>query len=239
MLNRIEPLPVGTEGYDANGGRFVQITDAPVEGIAEVDLTQYDYAHLNAIKGANYGEVTVNDMLLYRTLTVGDAKYATFGSLYKSAKLNDVTAYAAKYAKGKVTLTEVSSVPAGKGVIVEATAAGDFAPTFDVEADDIESDLEVSNGTVAGDGSTIYVLANGGSGIGFYLLKSGDKIPAGKAYLQVSASGREFIGFAEDVTAIKSVETVKADGAIYNLAGQQVKKAQKGLYIINGKKVIK
>jgi hypothetical protein len=41
------------------------------------------------------------------------------------------------------------------------------------------------------------------------------------------------------VTAIKSVETQQADAAVYNMAGQRVMKAQKGLFIQNGKKVIK
>ena len=40
-------------------------------------------------------------------------------------------------------------------------------------------------------------------------------------------------------TAIKSVETAKQNGAIYNLAGQRVEKAVKGIYIINGRKVVK
>ena len=41
-------------------------------------------------------------------------------------------------------------------------------------------------------------------------------------------------------TGIKTVE-VKAqnNGVIYNLAGQIVKNAQKGIFIINGKKVVK
>lgn len=63
MMNRLE---VGNGGGDGNGGSYVQITDAPVEGIVTVDLTKYDYAHLNAIKGANWANVTVTDMLLYK-----------------------------------------------------------------------------------------------------------------------------------------------------------------------------
>lgn len=239
MMNRRE-VGVSYGGFDgdSNGGGYDQIVQGYTEGQVVLNLTTYDYAHLNAIKSAGWGQVvTASDMLLYRTLTVGDVKWATFGSLSKNAKLNGVTAYAAKYADGKLTLTEVTNVPAGKGVVVEATAAGSYAPTFDVEASDIESDLLVSNGTVAGNGN-IYVLAKGTKGVGFYKLASGEKVPAGKAYLETTAGGREFIGFADDATAIKSVETVKADGAVYNLAGQQVKKAQKGVYIINGKKAV-
>ena len=66
MLNRAEPV----EGGDVNGGDYIQITDAPVEGVVEVDLTQYDFAHLNAIKGANWQNVTVTDLLLYKAPVV-------------------------------------------------------------------------------------------------------------------------------------------------------------------------
>lgn len=76
MLNRAEPLPEGSEGYDANGGAYVQITDAPVEGVVEVDLTQYEFAHLNAIKGANWQNVTVTDLLLYKESVITDIEIA-------------------------------------------------------------------------------------------------------------------------------------------------------------------
>ena len=40
-------------------------------------------------------------------------------------------------------------------------------------------------------------------------------------------------------SGIQSVETEKVNGVIYNVAGQRVSKATRGLYIINGKKVLK
>jgi hypothetical protein len=40
-------------------------------------------------------------------------------------------------------------------------------------------------------------------------------------------------------TGIKSVETITIDdGAIYNLQGMKVKNPKKGIYIINGKKMV-
>ena len=40
-------------------------------------------------------------------------------------------------------------------------------------------------------------------------------------------------------TAISEINGAAAEnGAIYNLAGQRVNKAQKGVFIVNGKKVI-
>lgn len=235
MMNRLE---VGNGGGDGNGGGYVQLTDAPVDGKVEVNLTTYDYAHLNAIKGANFQEVTVTGMLLYRTLTISDAGMASFGTLYKTAELGDATAvYAANYENGYVKLTAVESktVPAGVGVLVEGS--GEIVPTFDVEAGNVTSDLKVSNGTVSGD--DIYVLAKKNDVLGFYKLASTDKVPAGKAYLQIAASSREFIPINSEATAIKNIETAKANGTIYNLAGQQVKNAQKGVFVIDGKKVIK
>jgi hypothetical protein len=194
-------------------------------------------ARLNCIKGANYANVTVTDMLLYRTITVDDAGYATFGSVSKNAKPNGVKAYAAKVNGTKVELTEVTNVPAGKGVVIEASA-GSYAPTFDVDADDIESELLVSNGTVVGDG-TIYVLANKNSVPGFYKLANDQKVPAGKAYLKVtSQSAPEFLPFEGNTTGIESVKSVESKGQFFNLAGQRVAQPAKGLYIVNGKKVI-
>lgn len=221
-----------------DGGAYVELTNDPTDGKVEVDLTAYPYAHLNAIKGKNWGNVNTSGLLLYRSLTIGETGKATFGTLYKTAKLNGATVYAAKYENGSVKLTAVDSknVPAGVGVLVEGE--GEIVPTFDVEAGEVESDLQVSNGTVAGDG-TIFVLANGTNGIGFYKLADGEKVPAGKAYLKIAATSREFIAIDGEATAIKSVETEKANGAVYNLAGQQVKNAQKGVFIMNGKKVIK
>jgi hypothetical protein len=41
---------------------------------------------------------------------------------------------------------------------------------------------------------------------------------------------------ADDATAINGVNTDNNDGAIYSITGVRVNKAQKGIYIINGKK---
>jgi hypothetical protein len=209
-----------------------------VDFATEPQLAGFDFVHLNAIKD-NWSGVTVTGMYLYRTVTVTTAGFASFGSLFKNAKLKGTTTYAAKYSAGKLTLTEVTNVPAGKGVIVEA-AEGSYPPTFDVAAEDIDSDLKVSNGTVVGDGSQFFALAKKDDKVGFAKVKSGVKIPAGKAYLFVEGGfARDFIGFDDETTGIEAVEqATKADNQYFNLAGQRVAQPTKGLYIVNGKKVI-
>ncbi len=54
-----------------------------------------------------------------------------------------------------------------------------------------------------------------------------------------SATSLSWETVANDTDAIQSVNVEKANGAIYNIAGQRVSKATRGLYIINGKKVLK
>ena len=200
-------------------------------------VDDYGFARLHSVKKQGWGAgVIVTDFLLYRTLTVGTAGYATFGSVDHSAMLNGAKAYAAKYDGSKIVLTEVANVPAGKGVVVEA-AAGEIKPTFDVAADEIDTDLKVSNGYVTGDG-TIYVLANKNSVTGFYKLAADEKVPAGKAYLKITTPAPEFVPFEGNTTGIESVKSVGSKGEFFNLAGQRVAQPTKGLYIVNGKKVV-
>jgi len=63
-----------------------------------------------------------------------------------------------------------------------------------------------------------------------------------RAYIKAKTAGARIVSFSIDgveTTAIESLEVAgKNNGKLYNLAGQEVKNAQKGLYIQNGKKVI-
>ena len=68
-------------------------------------------------------------------------------------------------------------------------------------------------------------------------------VPANKAYLQApeGAEARQLtIVFENDLTNAIEIISVESEGnsAVFNLSGQQVKNPGKGLYIINGKKVI-
>lgn len=131
-------------------------------------------------------------------------------------------------------------VPAGVGVIVKASAAGDFtvntAEATDVET--LEGNLMVgcTVDTPAPAGCYILYAADG-----CFHPCSGGTIPAGKAYLNVSSESKVLnIEVGElDPTAIHEMETAQENAAIYTLDGVRVKDAQqKGIYIINGKKVV-
>lgn len=81
--------------------------------------------------------------------------------------------------------------------------------------------------------------------IAFRLLKTDYTLGANKAYLKASntANTRELIPalWDDNATDIDNIakDEATATGAIYNLAGQKLMRAQKGINIINGKLVIK
>ena len=88
--------------------------------------------------------------------------------------------------------------------------------------------------------SNKYRLGYGESGVGFYPY-SGTPT-SGAVILNVDASARALsIVFDEEETGIKKIENAasgKENGAYFNLAGQRVAQPTKGLYIVNGKKVV-
>ena len=64
---------------------------------------------------------------------------------------------------------------------------------------------------------------------------------AHKAYLALPSNGVKGFAFGleDDATGIQAIENAAENGAIYNLAGQRINKMQKGINIVNGKKVLK
>lgn len=173
-------------------------------------------------------------------VTVGSAGWTTF-SYNKAIGLGGINAYSAKYQSGYVKLTKITAAPANTGVIIEAAPGTYKIPTLDSAADLEDNDLLVSDGTITGNGSTIYALSKKDDKVGFMKVKSGVAIPAGKAYLVIaSGDARDFLGFDDETTGIEAVEqqATKADNQYFNLAGQRVAQPTKGLYIVNGKKVV-
>lgn len=111
-------------------------------------------------------------------------------------------------------------------------------------------DIETSD-LVEGDPDDYYYYAlslNQDNEIGFYWMNSEGAAftnQGGKAFLAIEksklANDSKITGFSlnGDVTAIHNLSTSAASGKIYDVAGREVKAPAKGLYIVNGKKIIK
>jgi hypothetical protein len=105
-----------------------------------------------------------------------------------------------------------------------------------------EAPAAVSNELAISTGGEIngYVLAKKSGVVGFYKW-AGGSLTSGKIYLPTPAGAREYLEFSfdNDVTAIDAVKAQNVEnGQFFNLAGQRVANPTKGLYIVNGKKVV-
>ena len=168
---------------------------------------------------------------------------AGYGTLYNTETAlttpAGVTASTGVIKGNWISLTEVSgAIPAATPVVLQgAEGFYSFMPT-DEAGTAGENDLKGTAEPLAATGIQ-YVLAEKDGVAGFYQAAEGTKIPAGKAYIEKAAAGVKGFFFG-DATGIAEVETAtEADATIYDLSGRRVEKAQKGVYIINGKKVMK
>ena len=184
-----------------------------------------------------------------QTATVGEAGYATYVAKYNVSFPEEVEAYIATstgYDQTKeeeyVSLTKVTSVPMGTPVVLKNE--GEYTLTPVAAPESAEGNLlKASDGTVEGDG-TIFVLAKpAGKEVGFYAVQEGTTVAEGKAYLEIAKPGVKafFFTFADQADGINEVNgqcSMLNGQSIFNLAGQRIQKMQKGINIVNGKKVV-
>ncbi len=170
---------------------------------------------------------------------VGDAGYATMYDKANDWALNgDATAYIAAFDGEYLQLTEVKDVPAGAAVILKGSYYNKLATT--ATSDVTANELLGTDAEMVSDG-TQYCLAKYDDTVGFYRVAEGTAIAAGKAYYQSTSGVKAFYFGNGDATGISDVNVdanLNENGAIYNIAGQRLNKVQKGINIINGKKVL-
>ncbi|MBQ6767249.1 MAG: hypothetical protein IJP46_01070 [Prevotella sp.] len=136
-----------------------------------------------------------------------------------------------------VTLSPVMKVPANTGLVIKKTGEEDSyaVPVFSGDADTFTNLLVgTADGPVTVTPRKVYVL-NGGK----FKLFTGTEIPQGKAYLPATTEAPALdLDFGEGTTGIQNIERTVNDNQYYDLSGRRVAQPTKGLYIVNGKKVI-
>ena len=193
------------------------------------------------------------------TLSVSEAGLATYMGSYTINLTGDteIAAYRATVSGSTVTLTKVTTIPAGEAVLLRSLAGGAAETTVPVAAysawaaadnEFVGAYKSTTVNQIDGD-YTNFVLSQEEGVVGFFKAKTeadgGTTVGAGKAYLPVptanlsAGASRMAIVFDGETTGINAVqgEGIKAN-EYYNLNGQRVTAPQKGLYIVNGKKVI-
>lgn len=196
----------------------------------------------------------VKDVAETVEVEIGTAGYATLYYREKNLEIpSEVSAYTATVNGSQITLNEITTgtIPAGTAVVLKAPAE-----TYKLNVVEEATDLTVGNDlkgcdvetTINEAGYKYYVLSTkGGSNIGFYYqVEGGASVNCGahKAYLAVStteatANGYPFVDDATGIDGLNVNDNVNAN-EVYDLQGRKLqgKNLPKGIYIVNGKKVV-
>ena len=147
-----------------------------------------------------------------------------------------------------IEMTEITDriVKSGQGVVLKKTASGSITmtPTSSNGSGNWTGNSLTGTMTSITNPGNAYVLNyKAATGAGFYKLSASGTIGANKAYLTYSGGGSSapsFFGFDGNTTSINEVRGKMEDvsGEYYDLQGRRVSQPAKGLYIVNGKKVV-
>lgn len=194
---------------------------------------------------------------------VGDKSYATLYLDYDAQTDEDTKAYyVAETTSGYAQLTEVANegrnIPAYTAVVLvneNAATNVNFSAGYSVSsgyAKAVDESGNLLKGTLVdmeldlSENTNYYSLGKKNDKIGFYKFDNNGNhtisLGANKAYLDtpVATSARGFVFDVDNSTGISTMDDVrcKTDN-IYDLSGRRVDSMKHGIYIINGKKIIK
>ena len=241
---------------------FRDNNDTPDMAIATGETSEWEILNLNRATLNQYYFGAAPNALLERDGKYYTTLYTTFPYELQSGKAYYVNSESIKHEDEKVIVTckEISGgkVPANQGVIIECDATDPFAnkilplaftatdiPNLDDNL--LQGHIKIQHGSRSGDGSTLFVLSSvGDAGLGFYRLSSGTAMPDNKVFVILddelqNAAKNALFRFSDDAaTGIRDMAPAveKSGDAIYDLQGRKVEKTTRGVYIVNGKKLL-
>lgn len=214
-----------------------------------IDLTGFSSLKVALSVNLSWIDILSNTI----TTTIGDTGWGTFanGNNLDFSAVEGLKAYIVTGHTGTaINKSQVLSAPASTGLLLEGSAGTAYTiPIVASSSTDVTSNcLQVGTGAaVSQDGSyDRYVLINNtGTALFKKIISHPATVAANRAYLQFTAGSgsRDILSIdGGDATGINMVngEGLKINGSevYYNLQGQRVLYPTKGLYIVNGKKVI-
>ena len=216
-----------TSGSGAEG----DVASTPAIAAKNVITTIYEYEPCSSVTG-----------------TLASSGFSSLASAY-GLDFSNATGLTAAYVVTKataeaVTLTSVDEIPANSGVILKGESGADYS--IPVKADAAYDGTNLLSAAVTAttlDDGTFYILQGGKFCLVEGATDEADRtVPAGKAYLLASKvpSSARALGFlfGDESNGISAVSRDIQSGEFFNLQGQRVDAPKKGLYIVNGTKVI-
>lgn len=203
----------------------------------------FDYDQSVKSKNINLTNIEVT-YIKTETLTTSAGGYATYSADYavNYSELG-LTAYTLTVDETNKTVTAkafTGVVPAGGAVLVKGTTNTTYTLTPATTEGDATFVTDLQTGATTADGTQYGFTSKFGTPA-FAQVVSGQDIPAKKGYIVLSgtSAAKYSICFDDEATGIHTIEAASAaNGAMYNLAGQRVDKAYKGIVIVNGKKYL-
>ena len=237
-----------TNNFDSNNKYTKDLTNYQS---SSYKLTSNGNAWLSSIKvtylapGFEYSDYRTSITVPETTsATIAASGYTTFCSPY-DLSFENVDGLEAAYVvsastNAVATLKRVTAVPGGTGVVLKGTTGGITIPIVEYTGDEISNLLLGTLKTTTVTARSVYVISEGK-----FKIYTGTSIPAGKAYLPISAVSSDgnapslSFEFDDETTSIENVNrAIINDNQYYTLDGRRVETPSKGLYIINGKKVV-
>ena len=190
--------------------------------------------------------------------SIGEHKIGTFYANEPMTVPEGLTAYVATQAptmngeRGTITMTAITDgiIPAQTGVVIRGEKG-----VYKFRTSETQGTTDICNNLMRGyagsneyeevalptNNTTNYVLTVQNGEAGFYRKAAGFKVYKNKAYLNVpgdaKALGIRFVG--EGTTSIEeTTDNNQQTTVIYDLTGRRVLSPTKGMYIVNGRKVI-
>ncbi len=214
--------------------------------LASVTLNSNPYIGYGAFYGiASDATVTMN--LTAHEGATGEYWMTFYNDYYNFEADANTKVFTAELSDNSLTLTELKDdkiVPSGNAVILKSTSSPIVMTLTETDSNNDFSDNQLEGVyDPAGEKSdgNMYALNKGAQGVGFYKLADGSTLGYGKAYLWYDgSSSSSFFGFDGETTGVNEVRGQMEDvrGEYYDLQGRRVAQPAKGLYIVNGKKVV-
>jgi hypothetical protein len=241
----------GLRCYGTDRGDYSDMTPHTADGFGAIGGTDVlEGGYVSTYKGSRFAAWNLVEVSSVK-LTVGETGYATAYFPFAVTIPAGVAAYTvAAAADGVATLKKLSGtiIPAHTGVVLSGTA--NTPCTFEIAANAAAVDGNMLEGmtiaTAVPAGTKAYILANGSEGVGFYRLSESESdrtIGANKAYLIVDDAAEPSVFSLKldgGLTGIEGVESAGADAPVYDLQGRRLPQVpEKGIYIQNGKKIMK
>lgn len=227
----------------------------------EITIDEADYVSEAYVPTEAYANVTFkrtlvegwNGLVLPFDMTVDDAK-----TVFSATAVKDFTGVNYEEGKGAtLVFSDATEIKAGKPFLVKAAAGTEYTIDGVVIKTDALQTISMSDATEAAKYTMTGTYAKVDlTDVNFVLLQGtkyyqhntgkASSAKAFRAYFVNESTAEaakyglnfDFEGEASGITLVEDAQNAQ-NGKVYNLQGQQVNAAQKGVFIVNGKKIVK